>query len=234
MLRSWPSSMLRMQWAVWKYARTARRGGSWAVRNTPSGAGGYPGRHSCAHASGRCRSLPSSRWPRPGSASPVRPVPAPRRRAPNRPAPTAAAAADTTPPPTAPARGNADLVIWTDDTRQADGAGHRRAVRRGERHHRRRPGARLRRHPRPAHPDRAHRRGPRHHHRRPRLARRARRQRRRRAARPLRRRRRLQPRRRPGVHVRRPDLRPAVRHREHRPACATPTSCPRRRRRSRR
>lgn len=34
------------------------------------------------------------------------------------PAGTEAAPADTTPPPTAPARGTADLVIWTDDTRQ--------------------------------------------------------------------------------------------------------------------
>ena len=105
---------------------------------------------------GRCRSLPSSRWPRPGSAPPVPPEPPPSRRAPSQPAPAPPPPEPKphrptpTPPPTAPERGDADLVIWTDDTRQPVDRGDRRAVRRGERHHRRRPGARVRRHPRAA------------------------------------------------------------------------------------
>ena len=53
-------------------------------------------------------------------------------------------------PPPRPSRGDADLVIWADDTRDAGDRGDRRAVRRGERHHRRRPGAAVRRHPRAA------------------------------------------------------------------------------------
>ena len=116
-----------------------------------------------------------------------------------------------------PERGDADLVIWTDDTRQpvveeiadtfAEENGITVAVQE----------LRVRRDPRAAQPRRAGRRGARHRHRRPRLARRARRQRRRRAARPLGVADDFQDGRHRGVHVRRPDLRPALRGREHRP-----------------
>ena len=205
-----------------------------AVR--PIGCRRYPRGTSCAVGRRSCPFSPPSRSPL-GRRRPAPPAPPPSRRAPSRPAPSPpgpSRAATEARRPTAPPRGDADLVIWTDDTRQpvieeiaepfAEENGIIIAVQEldfGDI----RDQLTL---------DRADRRGSRHHHRRPRLARRAGRQRRRRAARHLRRRRRVQPGggRRRSPTTARPTACPTPSRTS--PSCATPTSCPRRRRRSRR